>query len=116
MVYVIGNHEYYGSSLSLIDELSDSKWQHAGIHLLEKDVLELPGLRILGCTLWSEFDLYGQAETHMEIAKNRINDYRLIREKNNKMLKPDSTRQFHRESVQWLDTELGKPFAGKPWW
>lgn len=75
--YIPGNHEYYGAHLGLLAELRKPEWQLAGVRLLEKDCAVLPGLRILGCTLWSGFDLYGPI--HMDVgmneAKRSINDY-----------------------------------------
>lgn len=85
------------------------------MHFLERETLELPGLRILGCTLWSGFDLYGadQVDTAMACAGERINDYWMIRTHHGRRLTPRNTRQLHRKSVAWLDDELAKPFDGK---
>lgn len=113
--YVPGNHEYYGAHLGLLAELRKPEWQLAGVRLLEKDCAVLPGLRILGCTLWSGFDLYGL--NHMEVgmneAKRGINDYRMIKTSGGQYLKPLDTVRLHRLSTQWLTKELSKPFDGK---
>ena len=116
VVYVSGNHEYYGAHLGLLDEMRDAKWRRAGVHFLENDTLTLPGLRILGCTLWSGFDLYGQQDKalSMRIAGAGINDYHVIRHApDGPGLTPRDTLRLHQQSVAWLDAELARPFDGK---
>lgn len=115
VVYVAGNHEYYDASLSVLDELRQLQWQETGVHFLENATLELLGVRILGCTLWSGFDLYGKdyINVSMAQAQHNINDYWIVHDREGERLTPQATLQFHRESVQWLDAELSKPFDGK---
>ncbi len=111
--YVAGNHEYYDANLGILDQLRQPKWK--GVRLLERDVIELPSLRLLGCTLWSGFSLYGaDAEAGcMAAAKRNINDYWMIGTSGGKRLNPEDTRRLHRKSVKWLDETLSKPFDGK---
>lgn len=113
--YIAGNHEYYDAHLGLLAELRKSAREDAGIRFLEKDTAKLPGLRILGCTLWSGFDLCGadHMEVSMNEAKRSINDYSIIKTSGGQSLKPLDTLRLHRKSVQWLATELSKPFDGK---
>lgn len=113
--YIAGNHEFYGCHLGLLTELRSPIWEHAGVRLLEKDTAILPGIRILGCTLWSGFDLNGsgQMDGCMTEARRVINDYSMIRTSGGEHLKPIDTLRLHRQSIQWLATELAKPFDGK---
>lgn len=84
-------------------------------HFLERQTFEYQGVRFLGCTLWSAFDLYGPSSVPdaMSAAGNAINDYWSIFAAGGKLLEPGNTRKLHRKAVQWLDAELGKPFDGK---
>jgi predicted phosphodiesterase len=111
VLYVAGNHEYYGADLGLADELDS--WERRGVRFLERRSAQVAGVRILGCTLWSAFDLYGDAETAMADAEQRIRDYAVIRTRDGALLSAHDTLNLHRESVAWLDAELAKPFAGK---
>jgi len=113
--YIAGNHEYYDAHLGLLTELRKPTWEHAGVRFLEKDTVELSGVRILGCTLWSAFDLYGAGniEIYMNEAKRSINDYRIIRTSDGQNLKPIDTLRLHRKAIEWLVAELSKPFDGK---
>lgn len=114
IVYVAGNHEYYDTHLGLLPELEKAGKKH-GVHFLEKRAIELPGVRILGCTLWTAFDLYGvdAIEICMRICKNRINDFWSIDVRQGKRLDPNDVRRLHRAAAAWLGAELSKPFDGK---
>lgn len=113
VIYVAGNHEYYEAGLDLLDDLRRPTWQHVGLEFLEQDALQLPGVRILGCTLWSKFDLYGGSAEAMALARNRISDYWLIRNKQGKRLEPQDTLELHHQAVAWLDAELAQPYEGR---
>jgi predicted phosphodiesterase len=53
VVYVFGNHEYYGSSFSdLRQEVAWSVWDLENLHLLDNRAVELGGQRFVGTTLW----------------------------------------------------------------
>lgn len=116
VVYVAGNHEYYDAHLGLLNELKRPKWKEErdGVHFLEREALVLPGVRILGCTMWSSFDLYGpdKVDRALKDASNSIHDYWMIRAKGGR-LAPRDTRKMHRLAASWLDSELAKPFGGK---
>jgi len=117
VVYVAGNHEYYGAHLGMLDELRRLA-KILGIHFLERDtlILEKYGVRILGCTLWSAFDLYGacapQADAMAE-ARRSINDFWVISAGGGGRLTPRDVARLQRKAVAWLDAELATPFDGK---
>ena len=53
VVYITGNHEYYGSSrASVADKLADFDAKVGHFHWLENRAVEIDGQRFLGCTLW----------------------------------------------------------------
>lgn len=113
VIYVAGNHEYYGAQLGMLAELQKPVQAH--VHFLERNTFELAGVRFLGCTLWSGFDLHGadKADVYMGYARRSINDFWMINAKGGKLLEPRDTQKLHRTAVRWLDAELSKPFAGK---
>ncbi|MFC4275324.1 metallophosphoesterase [Achromobacter aloeverae] len=114
VVYVAGNHEYYDAHLGLLSELKTPGWKEEGIHFLERETLILPGVRILGCTLWSAFDLYGKDGMNraMADARQHLSDYWMIKARNGQRLSPVDTWELHEKSVRWLDYELTTPFEG----
>lgn len=115
VIYVAGNHEYYDAHLGLLAEFQKPAWKQAGVHFLERQTLELPGVRFLGCTLWSGFNLNGDeyVEANMRVARQHINDYWVIQARGGNRLEPSDTLKLHKTAVRWLDAELSRPFDGK---
>jgi DNA repair exonuclease SbcCD nuclease subunit len=110
VIYIAGNHEYYGGDL--VHTLAALRIQSKvfDIHFLENDAITLEDTRFLGTTLWTDFD--NANEKIIEYAKFNMNDYNFI--KNNRyLLNPEDLLQIHRESKNWLEQELKKPFHGK---
>ena len=115
ILYVAGNHEYYGRDRRrLLAEMRETATK-LGIHFLENDVLVLNGVRFLGTTLWSDFELYGRAAMaeHMTAAQQRIRDYSTILSDDDRCIDPQETRYLHLEARAFLERELEKPFSGK---
>lgn len=55
VVYVCGNHEFYGSSVNkTLDRLKNLKVSN--LHFLDNEVVELEGKRFVGSTLWFKQD------------------------------------------------------------
>src|SRR3989442_5778678 len=56
IVYVAGNHEFYGHHWTrLLDELRLQAGAH-GVHFLENESITVQGIRFLGCSLWTDFE------------------------------------------------------------
>jgi hypothetical protein len=53
--------------------------QGSHIHVLDNDVLQLGEQVILGCTLWTDFKLFGDPSVAGYFATQEMNDYRSIR-------------------------------------
>ena len=86
-----------------------------GIHFLENDAFELNGVRFLGTTLWSDFELYGAAvkAEHMKAAQQRIRGYSTILSDDDRCIDPQETSRLHLEARAFLEQEQEKPFSGK---
>lgn len=114
IVYVAGNHEFYGDSMeSVIQRLQQSSTKH-GIHYLERKALVLNGVRFLGCTLWTDYALRSMfsREHVMEEIHRRLTDHHRIRSDAG-LFTPQDALELHLRSRQWLSEELAKPFEGK---
>ena len=111
VVYVPGNHEYYGHDLSLIDELRSAAPRN--IHVLNDNTLTLGGVRFLVCTLWTDFRLYGGSEAWFarQRARRLLTDFAVIRN-GRKRFTPEDSVELHERSRAWLENELGKAFEG----
>jgi Icc-related predicted phosphoesterase len=116
IVYVPGNHEFYGSEMQDMLEKMRRAAKRSGVHLLDADSVEIDGVRFLGATLWTDFALYGaepkDIARSMAIGQSMMADYQVIRWKDTGPLAPDETRSIHKLQVAWLTAALSKPFAG----
>jgi predicted phosphodiesterase len=107
IIYVAGNHEFYGSERnSVLDKLRSAAKDNA-IHFLENDEIIINNTRFLGCTLWTDFMLYGaeRADISIQAGQYNLNDFRLIKEGNDLFTPLDSIQLFQ-ESVSWLKNKL----------
>ena len=54
VVYVAGNHEYYGHFCPELKYELRRKASRSNVHYLENEAVVINGVRFLGCTLWTE--------------------------------------------------------------
>ena len=127
VIYIAGNHEFYGGHWEgTLHDLREA-CQIANIHFLENDPVTITGVRFLGCTLWTDFDYFQyrgreRRKGAMQAGQRGLNDFRLIEASPLKGTNPDAfartvTPQHmllrHQESVAWLRKELPKGDADK---
>jgi predicted phosphodiesterase len=114
VAYILGNHEPYGGALpkllpTLREEASDSQ-----VKVLENDEWILGDVRILGCTLWTDFQLMGHPVMSSSVAQTEMTDYYKIRvDPTYRKLRPSDTASFHRRSRHWLEEKLREPCHGR---
>src|SRR5690606_17707850 len=76
----------------------------------------IDGVRFLGATMWTDFELYGDMREAMEIAHWSMNDYRQIWDVDaaNRLeaWTPERTRFLHQGSRRWLRTALSTRHEG----
>lgn len=107
VVYIAGNHEFYGSSISgVLGKIRESV-SGRSIHFLENQSVEIQGVIFLGCTLWTDFRLHGSPSSAGPEIARRMNDYRCIRvtPAYRRLNGRDSTA-IHMESRSWLEQSL----------
>ncbi len=114
IVYVPGNHEFYGYHRPETLAMMRDAAQKVGIHLLDDDELVIGNVRFLGCTLWTDFLLFGEAKqiTAMSDGQLCLNDFRVIREETKKPFTPARSIELHKKSLAWIKTKLDEPFDG----
>lgn len=120
VIYVPGNHEYYGDTFDrawekITGEIGD--WDNPdNLYFMNGDnAVTIDGVRFIGATLWTDFELYGNADLSMYTAATYMNDYRVIgrvaetdddeyvwRGK----LRPADTRAMHYVHKEFIDNEL----------
>lgn len=127
VVAVAGNHEYFDTTL----QAEAAAMQRAAaalatppLHLLDGSEVHLGGVRLLGCTLWTDFalriDTAGGAlsdpERGIATAARAMADYRCIRWADEgaapRLLRPADTLRLHWQQRRWLQHKLAQPFDG----
>ena len=107
VIYVLGNHEFYGQKLQKLTEELREMAGGTNIHLLENDSFCLADVVFLGATLWTDFALNGNPVVAEVAAQTGMNDYRRIRTlPRYSRLKPSDTRRLHLESRRWLEDQV----------
>lgn len=112
VVYVAGNHEFYeGEYYDVLGRLHQEAAVLAGVNFLENRSVEIDGWRFLGCTLWTDFNLFHEARFHAKCAHRGISDFTNIRvaaKGKEKLLRPKDVLHFFQQSKDWLRRELGR--------
>lgn len=116
VLYVAGNHENYGSSIE--ETMRELRRMSADtrVHMLERDALVTQGIRFLGTTLWSTFDLIedeAERTRAIDTARGFIRDFSRIRSDTapGPFSASDMNTLFDRNRA-WLKQQLATPFDG----
>ena len=117
VIYVLGNHEFYGSSIDGAADQLKRLCEGTQVHVLDDREIIIGRVRFLGSTLWTDFELFGNAgmkAAAMAQARQLLRDFSQIRarEAADAVFTPeDSVALFGRHS-RWLDDSLSAPHAG----
>ncbi|MEX3955188.1 metallophosphoesterase [Trinickia sp. EG282A] len=132
IVYVPGNHEYYDGEFGALEvAMRDAAATTDNVHYLNNaSLLDPQGRwRVLGTTLWTDFELFGAddeaREAAMAAAEKVMVDFRgpiqlawsVDRAETSgtpsRKFMPSDTLALHRQARAWLAAEIAKPFGGK---
>lgn len=114
VLLVAGNHDHYGHDIVAGEAiLKEKAAMTPNVKFLEKESLELDGVRFLGTTLWTNFELFGEDDLPYVALDCQfgLNDFNVIRD-NGDTLTASSVRLRHQSCVTWLATELNTPYPG----
>jgi len=109
VIYVLGNHEYYKRAYpKFIGEIKNTA-KNSNIHVLENDMINIDGVNFLGCTLWTNFELFGEPKVSGYQCQQVMTDYKKIRRSPSySKLRSIDTAIIHSISARWLDETLEK--------
>ena len=112
--YVAGNHEFYGTRIADERIRLKAECAKAGVTVLDDEVVVINGVRIIGATLWTDFCLDGEGVVFRTkwAARQQIADFTWIFEGPNICLKPDTTVEWHKASLRFIEATLAVPFDG----
>lgn len=107
VIYVLGNHEYYGKAIPRHTEKLRELAAGTNVHILEQEAITLDGVTFLGCTLWTDFRLFGDPRIAGYEATQKMTDYKRIRvSPKYSRLRSIDTAAIHARSRRWLDSQL----------
>lgn len=111
VIYVPGNHEFYGHDISSIDQLRSSA--PPDVHVIDNQSVVIEDVRFLGSILWTDFQLFGEVDKWFSIQRARqcMNDFAVIRLEGREFTPADSIA-LHESSRRWLRERLAEPFDG----
>jgi len=117
VIYVPGNHEYYGGSLAGTQDALLRLSADSRIHVLDQSELRLDGVRFLGCTLWTDFRMEPDQKRREELmaqASLFIRDFSRIKlsDESEQLFTPAASCQLFDQSVAWLENRFAEPFSG----
>ena len=115
IVFVPGNHEFYGGHLD--ERLAEGKAACADsdVHLLDRGTVVLAGVRFVGATLWTDYALFGDAAAEMAACRRDLNDHRRIEagpSDARRRFLPEDAAALHAGDRAFIEAELATPFAG----
>lgn len=112
VIYVPGNHEYYGQDMDKLNGELQDDCRGTNIHVLNDAAIVIDGVRFVCATLWTDFNLYGTIGESARFAARGMNDYRAIG-KEGGALRPADTRALHLASRAYLERALAESFTGQ---
>ncbi len=115
VIYVAGNHEFYRHDIGATREAMKTFCVgNPRLHYLDNEGVVIDGVRFLGCTLWTDFELFGEDQIQQCLfdGARSLNDFRVIRNGDGRFTTYDSL-ELHKESLKWLETKLlEEPYNG----
>lgn len=130
VVMVAGNHEFYrGAVVESYMEALTAEHECPDVHLLEDSSVVLGGVRFVGATLWTDYEVMtaagGDLSTAtgdlamarawaMEVASSQLNDHRAISYTKRPWQRwtPAHAARRHETSRAFLEASLAQPFDG----
>lgn len=111
IITIAGNHEYFGQDVLSFDaELANCDsydvQANKGLKVLQCQSFDIADVRILGCTMWTDYQYNLQKDT---IAQSMIfmRDYKEI-EAGGSLFNPQVSMDIHAKHRAWFITELKK--------
>jgi Icc-related predicted phosphoesterase len=111
VVYVAGNHEYYGGHLDTTMEKMRAE-SCDRVRVMDNDEWIIGGVRFLGATGWIDYTSTGDSRQAKMDAYNGLNDYKKIRAAGYRKLQASDLVLRNHASLAWLRERLAEPFDG----
>lgn len=117
VVLVPGNHEFDGGVFQdVLVKGEVTAAAHPYVHLLHRKAIVIQGVRFVGATLWTDYELNGTTRASMILAGQEMPDHKAIRYREPSghisRFMPWHTRREHKLDRGFIEAELASPFDG----
>jgi hypothetical protein len=116
IVFVPGNHEFYGECLPQALMAAKDAAIQADIHLLDGDAIVIRDVRFTGATLWTDYSLFGEAmrASAMMAARSTLNDHRQIAWSRQpwQRFRPQEALALHQKALLAIEGQLVQAHHG----
>lgn len=105
VILIDGNHEFYNSNIASIKRKTREATEGTNIHYLDDSYVDIKGIRFIGSTLWTDFNIFGNPTYAKNMSAALMNDYKKIRiEKRGsyRKLSPNDTQLMHSVSRTFI--------------
>ena len=110
ILYVPGNHEYYGTEIDTARKTLERQCRHLGITLLDPGAITIEGVRFIGATLWTDFELEGLVDwtrAHSAVGEN-MSDFTGAIHKGRRRFTTHDSAELHRVDRAFVEAELAR--------
>lgn len=110
VLFVGGNHTHYnyGNILSNQEELKNLFPAQSPVTYLQDSEIIIGDCVFIGCTLWTDYCVYGTPNFSKKTARNYMNDFKFINFDNNIHLTPEHCQTMHKISLKNLHKRIKK--------
>jgi len=110
ILYVLGSNAYHGHDIDTFEtELRSIAWG-SNFHLLQNETLIIRGVRFIGATLWTDYNLFGNVEVAARLAAMTNEDFKLIVHTGGRPIVPADLIALNHEAVGYLWRTATKPY------
>ncbi|MFT5658717.1 MAG: putative phosphodiesterase [Gammaproteobacteria bacterium] len=111
ILYVLGNHEFYGHEYWSVKEKVLNLCEGTRVFCLDSDVFIMDDVRFFGTTLWTDYkaDVSVPQDLAMLYVDKLLVDHRRIKYKSGDCygrFKPEHALAIHLTELRWLETQL----------
>jgi len=111
VLYVPGNHEYYGHDYSDLNvKYKKFNKENTNVRVLLNDtvVFEEFGVEFVGTPLWTDFNLYGNGPTAANVWQVGLNDSKWMRDKG-QLITADHFIEWNKAAISFLEGVVSRP-------
>lgn len=118
IIYVLGNHEFYGHEYHSLKDKIAKQCEGTSVHCLDYGTHIKKGVRFIGATLWTDYkaDIRVPQDLAMFLVEKGLADHHKIKYRSGdtyRKFQPLDALAIHQTELTWLKKQIDNPFNGK---